>query len=380
MPSNSLAGRMFDRAAALALQDALPRLAGLPTERLEAIRAGASFSAVEFEALCRALAVDPAAMYRGEDAQPERIPTRFRTAMVSEHPSGDDLRLLALAVEQGRILGHLIQQLGRTVRVQDGREIRPPEGPRETWREGYQLGERARDALRILPGPLTDLDAVLRDCGAHVARVAMTSTAIDGASIWEPGAVPIILLNTRGRRYGHPGAVRATLAHELCHLLHDVGDRNLTTQVSWGVEGTGNFAEAVEVRARAFAPAFLAPPPGIRQWHGALPRRVRSKPSSLVKAMAEHWGLSFEGAAWHAKNCDLLEADVASAIAARSGPWVNLARFEPRPAYLPLSQLHPGLPEEAADIWKGTATDIVLDALDEGHITLDRARELLTWS
>jgi Zn-dependent peptidase ImmA (M78 family) len=381
VPVSNLTERIFARAEALDLRDALPRLAGLSAERVEAIGTGDAYTADEYEQLCRALAVDASIMYRAEETRPNRLPARFRAAMVVSRPRGVDLRILALAVEQGRILAHLLASLGRQVELSKHRQLRAPQGVWNTWREGYDLGEKARASLHPQPGPIRDVESVLRELGVHVARVAFSTPEIDAASIWQPDAVPIILLNKASGRYDHPGAVRATLAHELCHLLHDAGEQNLTTQVSWGTEGTGNYSDTLEIRARAFAPAFLAPRGEVRAWFTEQRSRIRSDPRATVRAIGRHWGLSFEGAAWHAKNCEVVEAAVAESLASTSaGEWVDLDDFAAMPAWVPPAMMHPDLPEQAAELWNGNATEIVLAALDEGHITVGRARELLTWS
>lgn len=379
MSAVELASRLFSRARALELTEVLPELSGLPSARLDAIQAGQSFSASEFEALCRALAVDASAMYRGDDTQPNRMPVRFRAALDRDRPDGRDLRLLALAVEQGRILAHLQGLLDAASPLLAYRRVHPPEATFEAGREGYELGARARQALLPEPTPLRDLEGWLHQQGVHVAHVSFSTPDIDAASLWEPGAAPIVLLNRRSRRYAHPGALRATLAHELCHLLHDGGAQHLLTQLSWG-DRQGNFAEAVEVRARGFAPAFLAPPTWVRAWADALPGSVRDTPRRLTRALAERWGFSFEGAVWHAKNCGLYTPKVADGLLARPGKSdLDLRPFEhPHQAAVP-RRLDPALPERVAEPWEGYAAELVLRALEADHLSVGRARELLTW-
>ena len=80
--TNLLVERIFQRVQNMSLEDRLSSLSGLAGERLEAIRAGASFSSTEYESLCRALAVDPHAFYAGEEGQYNRSLVRFRAALV----------------------------------------------------------------------------------------------------------------------------------------------------------------------------------------------------------------------------------------------------------------------------------------------------------
>lgn len=370
---------VFQRAEEMGLLPELAKLSRLDDDRIHQIRDGAPLSSTEFELLCRALAVDSGAMFAGSASVAKRSPARFRAATATESPNPTDIRLLALAAEQGRILGHLLALSGKEVKLSRYRRSVGIEGT-ELWRQGYNLGESARESLEPTGDPLLDLSSLLNQHGVHVARVSM-SPGIDAASIWEPGAVPILLINANNRHViAHPGVFRACLAHELCHLLHDGGERDLTTHVSWGIEGAGNYHENLEVRARAFAPAFLSPRNYIQRWHDSLGTDAKNNPIQMVQALAETWGFSFEGAAWHAKNCGLIESAEADRLAElQRKPLISLGNFEVREDDYPLSMVHETLPEKTAPLWRGWASIVVLGALEEGHISLGRAREILTW-
>jgi len=154
---------IFQRADEMALTRDLPRLSGISDTRLNAIRSGEPLSSTEFELMCRALAVDSGAMYSGQATSPSRSPARFRAATAVETPNPMDVRLLALAAEQGRILGHLMALLRKEIRLQQHkRTIAVRKG--ELWREGYRLGEAAREALAPGKGPLSDFTRLLPDC------------------------------------------------------------------------------------------------------------------------------------------------------------------------------------------------------------------------
>jgi Zn-dependent peptidase ImmA (M78 family) len=372
--------RVLQRAREMGLDQDLANLSGLCEARVDGIRSGEPLSSSEFELICRALAVDSGAMYSGDASNPERSPARFRVASTIEGPSPTDVRVLALAAEQGRILGHLMDLLGRPVLLQRHRKIEGLSTTADLWREGYDLGESARDELAPGGGPLHDLPGLFNDFGVHVARVRLNLSVIDAASIWEPRAVPVVLVNSTSHVLTHPGPFRASLAHELCHLLHDAGERNLTTSVSWGSEGTGNYDDGLEKRARAFAPAFLAPRPRVSEWHASLAKRLRDDATRMIQAMAEHWGLSFEGAAWHAKNCGLVEPEQAQQLARMPRkPLISLEEFDLQEQFYPPIMFDPELPEKAAPLWQGWASRLVLEALEDGHISIGRAREILTW-
>jgi Zn-dependent peptidase ImmA (M78 family) len=381
MDKKTLIERVFQRGAEMGLTDELALYSGLDSERLQAIRDGAQFSTTEYEQLCRAVAVDPVAMYQGKETRPQRIPARFRAAASQDSPSASDIRTLALAAEQGRILAHLVSLLNKDVPIAKYRKILGVNGTTELWREGYSIGEQARNLLRDEPGPIHEVEQLLRDLGVHVARITLSSSHVDAASVWEPQTVPVILLNQSSDQTRHPGALRATLAHELCHLLHDADADGITTRVSWGEEEeTGNFDEAVEIRARAFSPAFLAPRSQVLNWASRLKTSVREDDNTFVKELALYWGLSFEGAAWHAKNCDFISHIRAEELARQPRkPQISYKDFETTQTGAPPAMFHESLPPKSTHLWEGWATEVVLAAFEEGCITAGRARELLTW-
>lgn len=361
-----LTARLFERAVRMKIDEALPALSGLSAERIEAIRSGDGYTASEYERMCRALAVDPVAMYRGDETDPGRSPARFRTAVSVTEPTGHDLRLLALAAEAGAVLAHIAEQLGRYSPILSRREVRAIDA--DPARQGYELGAAARLLLSGHDQPLDDFTRALNAWGVHIARVPFSSSAIDAASLWAPGTLPIILVNRESPRSAHPGALRAVLAHELCHLLHDAGEQDITTIVSWGVRGRGNYAEAIEVRARAFAPAFIAPPAAVQRWAGAA---AFESDEALVTALATHWGLSFEGAAWHAKNCRLIDHATAKRFAdSPSKPSIDYATEEPASTEFA---------ESTTPLWRGLASQLIESAVAKGHISPGRAEELLSW-
>jgi Zn-dependent peptidase ImmA (M78 family) len=366
----TLVARLFDRAEQLGLEEQLSELSGVGAARLQDIKEEVvNLSSSEYEALCRALVVDPTLMYRGrEDESPAHATARFRTAFCHAKPKGLDLRVLLWAAESGRVLAALMRELDEPIPLSELRQTRALEPTSaKPWEEGYELGERARGEPAPEQGPLRDIESLLVDAGVHVIEASLSAAEVDAASLWEQGA-PVIVLNASSPRMRHPGAWRATLAHELCHLLHDADDQALTTCVSWGAEGRGDYEEDVERRTRAFAPAFLAPRAWVRAWAEELPTKTREDAREFVRQLATYWGLSFEGAAWHAQSCDLISHQQArDLVALDRKPHVDYSRFK---ANLTLGQGH----------WGSRAVSSIQLAADEGHISQGRADELLSWS
>lgn len=135
----------------------------------------------------------------------------------------------------------------------------------------------------------------------------------------------------------------------------------------------------MEQRARGFAPAFLAPRGQVSEWVAATD--LPQDPTGLVTRMAEHWGLSFEGAIWHSKNCRLISSDVADRLDQEHvQPHLPADRFESAPISFRPSMVHADLPENAAPLIDGWAARLIVDALESATISLGRARELLLWS
>lgn len=353
--------------------------AGLEPGRLREIEEGAPLHSWEFDAICRGLAVDSGAIARGRDHKPRRSVARFKSASWID-PEPEDFRTLSLAAELGRIGGFLAQQVGGPSRLADLRASRPVSAKSEPWKQGYRLGENARRVLESRTGPIIELEALFRGWGVHVARVAFSSTNLDAASLWERDSLPVILLNTRSSRSQSSLSRRALLAHELCHLLHDSGDRDITTQLSRS-ENAGNYQDEVEQRARAFAPAFLAPRDDVRSWFRAGPGKRIHDPVKKVEALARRWGFSLRGAIWHAKNCGIIQPGTADTLD-RSGesqehPWADdferegpdFGAAEPR-----------GLREDISPVAEGLLASLVAEATLAGVISEGRGREIVTWA
>jgi Zn-dependent peptidase ImmA (M78 family) len=172
----------------------------------------------------------------------------------------------------------------------------------------------------------------------------------------------VVLLNDCHSRITEPLPRRAVLAHELCHLLHDGGKRDLLAIVSRPEEDL-----SYEQRANGFAPSFIAPASAVQL--------AGEEPGVIVLQLAYQWGFSYEGAAWHAKNLELVTPEEADALV-RSPKTVAPQGFEdpiPRP-----SASRCGLEVSANPLTSGLISDRILSALANGLISRARAAEMLT--
>lgn len=344
--------------------EALSSLASLPTDRIRSIEAGDDApSTWDLDVIAGALAVEPVALRTGELMDPRWSVARFRGPLGVSF-TVLDLRRLARCAEAGRIHAFLRRELGDPIGTATAvREVRPVHG--EPWRHGYALGENARVRLVGHPRPLNSVQGTLEAAGVLVTAIRFDSLDIEGASLLEPDASPVIVLNRSVDRFNHRLARRAILAHELCHLLHDGGERDLLTVVSRSGDD-----DPIEQRAKGFAPSFIAPRHAIR-----VPAQASAK--DKVVSLGTKWGLSFEGATWHAKNAGRITPDQANRLMARSSrPSIDPAGFEPDIVRAAPEAI--GLELDIAELAQSALGDLAIRAVTEEIISTGRAAEILT--
>ena len=149
----------------------------------------------------------------------------------------------------------------------------PPTRP--AWKVGYELAGDARRDLELGQRPIPSMRALVEErLGIPVVQTPLPgNTDIAGATVAttgdDGGEVRGIVLNTQGANK-NVWVRRATLAHELGHLLFDPPERLENLRVDSYEEGRTNPQEAdatdfVEQRANAFAVAFLAPNDAVRE-------------------------------------------------------------------------------------------------------------------
>ena len=359
----SVASAIRQRRSAFGLSlEEVARLTELPAPRLRAIEAGsAPPTTTELSVLADALACNAADLARSVSEDPRRSVARFRSAITTKIPSPADLRLLARASEAGHILASLRNrlQVNPTGPLLSLRTVSAPSPTVEAWQDGYRLGLSARERLDSSRLPLPSVQAFLEAQGVHVATVAFEDENVEAASLFEAGAAPVILLNRRAPRASYALALRAILAHELCHLLNDGGERSLP------VVSLQTDSSTVEQRANGFAPSFIAP--------GNWVSLRAQDPGAMAIELAETWGLSFEGAAWHLKNLKLLLPTVAEQLARHARPVKH--DFE-RPLHrTPPAQF--GIEGEASPLALGLLSETAIIAAAEGVISRGRAEEIL---
>jgi Zn-dependent peptidase ImmA (M78 family) len=159
----------------------------------------------------------------------------------------------------------------------------------------FVIGRSLADWLRSIPGIVSsddrvDPEGLLSRFGVEVNETALAWTEIDAVCCWGPTHGPAILVNSAGKHAQGLGGRRATLAHELCHLLVD-RHRSLPVAEVLG----GRCPVLAEQRANAFAAEMLIPAE-------AAGRAMTEKgdPEQLVGNLRDIYGVSSEIIAWQA--------------------------------------------------------------------------------
>jgi Zn-dependent peptidase ImmA (M78 family) len=342
----------------------LAKLAFMSVARVVEVEGGAVTSTAELSRLANALAVDPSALYAGKIQNLKRTVARFRAPIGLANLNGSDARLLARATEVGGICGELRKLTGKGPSPVIARRSPIAVGPAEPWRQGYDLGKTAREAFFSSHGALESVQGSLEELGVHVAFVHFEAEGIEAASLLGRNSNPVILLNKSSPRIDYPLSRRAILAHELCHLLHDGGERDLA--IISREEHLDNSGE--ERRANGFAPNFLAPKDWVT-FH-------TKNPKAIVTKLAEDWGLSLEGAAWHAKNLGLVEESKITELRETLSKSTFKTRFEAALPRTPPDLV--GIDAAPTDLTLGYLSNLVAVAAEEGSISKGRAAEILT--
>ena len=121
-------------------------------------------------------------------------------------------------------------------------------------RQGYRIAEDERRRLALGEGPIRFLDELLITSGVRSAKATLP-TGVLSISIAQPDHGLLVVVD-KNLGLAHR---RFRYAHGLAHLLFD-------TEGPWRVCGAGGAPDLAEVRADAFASAFLIPQHGLRRY------------------------------------------------------------------------------------------------------------------
>ncbi len=179
------------------------------------------------------------------------------------------------------------------------------------WRKGYSLAEHARQILELGDGPIRSLKELAEHrLGIPVIQAELPNN-VSGATVVtrdeDDSEARGIVLNVRGENT-NVWVRRATLAHELGHLLFDGVEELKPVRIDTYQDGAANvessgyqFADTVEQRSNAFAIAFLAPIDSIRTLTQLESSNGTIMSDSIGRVMTD-FGLSWTAARNHVYN------------------------------------------------------------------------------
>ena len=159
--------------------------------------------------------------------------------------------------------------------------------------QGYTLASWLRRQPEIVHGGgRVDPERILVSWSVPPIDTGLGLGDIDAIGCWGPSHGPAVLLNSDAR-HASSARRRATLAHEICHLLVDRSSSLPLVDVLGG-----RTARHVEQRARAFAAELLLP----RQIAGQMLSEHEGNEGYAARSLRSRFGVSSELLAWQAKN------------------------------------------------------------------------------
>jgi Zn-dependent peptidase ImmA (M78 family)/transcriptional regulator with XRE-family HTH domain len=271
-------------------------------------------------------------------------------------------------------------------RSQVGVPAYPAAPPKTKWQaveQGIRAATDERRRLGFGEGPVGDVMDLLEGQGVRTATVDLPED-VSGLTLMQPGLSLLVVANRR-----HPFLRRRfSWVHEYAHVLLDRSRRGALSQSS-------NREELSEIRANAFAAAFLMPEEGVRDFLAGLgkgqPTRerlevfdgkdsvfaeVRSESSTQkiqlydVVLLADHFGVSRTAVLFRLRSLQLLSQEGLDVLRAEeeAGRGRSLARSL-------------GLPEPdhaaARDEFRSRFLGMALEAFRREKITRGKLRELM---
>lgn len=243
---------------------------------------------------------------------------RLKTLQAAPPNTRDEVRLsagsvmkLAEAASIVRVQSRLQELLGMRPRAS---EFEPDANygssrSNPAWKVGYSLAERARKQLGLGTAPIASMRSLVEDeLGIPVIQASMQED-ISGATVAVTGADERehrgIVLNVNGQNR-NVWIRRATLAHEIGHLLYDPEDSLEKARVDSYAANNSDPENAshdyVEQRANAFAIAFLAPIDAVREM--SQPAVNQPIAAEDIANIMRKFGISHTSARFHAVNAN----------------------------------------------------------------------------
>jgi Zn-dependent peptidase ImmA (M78 family) len=168
------------------------------------------------------------------------------------------------------------------------------------FEQGVMAADAMREILGIEDSARVDPFALFDQAGVACYEIDLHPD-VDAVASWGPSHGPAVVINPSAKRLKNRTAVmrnsaqaRVTAAHELCHLLLDRNHMVSTVEVLGG-----RTPNAIEQRARAFAPAFLLPKSQARKaWDEEGQPTDQTALDRLLRSLCGRFGVTRIVASW----------------------------------------------------------------------------------
>lgn len=199
-------------------------------------------------------------------------------------------------------------------------------------REGERLAASERRRIGLGSAPVPDLMALLEKQGIKVVKWRFPEASqVSGCFFFPREVGPCIIINLSHRHV----RTNFTAAHEYCHFIRD---RDRLPAEACNLKGVVSQREPYEIRANAFAAAFLMPEEGVEEYlrELGLTRRSALGPEDVV--LAQHYfGVSYLAMLYRLQNLgwlteearERLQAFRPTEVASRLGLAIEREEEEP---------------------------------------------------
>ena len=195
------------------------------------------------------------------------------------------------------------------------RDAPTPRTVREAVEQGDALATLERRQLGLGAEPISSVLSILARQGVRIGQLrALPSARIDGVYFETADLGPCVGVNMRDGDWTG-GRAAFTAAHEYAHVVL----RDRTREV---FQLAGGERDLQEVRANAFAAAFLMPADGIKSYFESKGMLLASQlthlaPGDVVRAM-DHFGVSRTALLFRMQNLKLVAQELVTALGAFS--------------------------------------------------------------
>ena len=372
---NSTGDALKQRREALGVpHDSVGRAAKVPEATVKTAESSPSeVTLAKLEHIAFALGLDERLLAFEQDSGGDfKLAYRLRTLVKEPNRQADKISNgTALLFAEAASIIRVQHRLQEWLRLRDESHLFSPDNyygssMNPTWQVGYNLAEEARETLQIEQSPIPSMRELVEDrLGIPVIQARLPKT-VAGATIMtmdEDGKEARgVVLNTVGDNQ-NVWIRRATLAHELGHLLYDPDSELKNVRVDSYADSRKNpetqGIDYVEQRANAFAIAFLAPNHAVRQ---LAPGPISA--DSVANVMRA-FGISHTAARYHISNSHYREFDVPSGVLDASPSDEQKAAEDFTVDYFPVS--------DTPDQRRGRFAGLVTAAYDNGLISEDTA-------